>query len=164
MVFYSSMSDHSPVPDCVLHSAFSSLSWVSQKGLGFAVETNNSEISLDNMKVFPHILCGRALFLLHNHIEAPAVLCPLAAIGKKETRELCMSQPRSDTCHCRSPFIGQNWSHGHSKSGKWTWKGAGRRSGEYRSLSLPSAQLTACHLPSLLFHHRRKRHHLGSAR
>lgn len=74
VVFSSFVSESPPVPGCLLHSAFPGLSCVGQEGLGFTVETNNSEISLGNIKVFPHVLCGWGLFLLHSHIEAH---CPV---------------------------------------------------------------------------------------
>ena len=73
-----------------------------------------------------------------------------------------MSQPRGDTYHLHLAFIGHKWSYDHDKPGKQ--EGVGEKSGEYHSLFLSPAPLTECHLPSLLFHHRGKRHHLGSSR
>lgn len=48
---------------CLLHAAFPGFPCVSQKELGFAVETNNSLANI----VFPQITYGRGLFLLLNY-------------------------------------------------------------------------------------------------
>lgn len=56
------MSDYRPVPGSLLHAAFPSLSCVSQKGLGLAVEINNSDIFQGNTKVFPRSLWPGLVF------------------------------------------------------------------------------------------------------
>lgn len=44
------VSHQPPFPGCLLHAAFPGLPCVSQKGLGFAVEADNSEISLATVR------------------------------------------------------------------------------------------------------------------
>lgn len=66
----------SPVPGCLLHSAFPSLTCVSQKGRGFAVEINSSEIFQGNIKVFPHCLWP-GLVSAPRLLSGPSTSCPL---------------------------------------------------------------------------------------
>lgn len=81
------------------------------------METNNSEISLDNIKVFPLILCGRGLFLLHAYLEAqtdggPTISYPLeceaarAIDTRKKDQRIVHGPAQSDPCHFHSSFIG----------------------------------------------------------